>query len=348
MLRVGEITIEEVDLPSLSSDDVVRLNAFTNELRAEAHPDDPPQPIDYTRASVRNIPGFVAVREFWARDPDGSIAGSAETSFMRTEENRHLLEVDLEVHPDRRRQGLAKALLGLVVDVAAEEGRTLLIGSTSERVPAGEAFARRLGAERGIANHVNRLMTASVDRDLMHRWVEEGPERAPDYELFVVDGRYPDELVEAICDLAEVMNTAPMDDLEVEDQRFTVEQARQIERVLDARGSERWSLFIRHVPTGGLAGYTQVFWSPSQPRTIWQGDTGVRPEHRGHALGKWLKAAMMERILDERPDVKDVRTGNADSNAPMLGINRAMGFEPYEATTVWQVRLDRVRAYLKG
>lgn len=347
-MRVGEITIEEVDLPSLSEDDVVRLNAFANELRAEAHPDDPPRPVDYTRANVRTIPDFIAVREFWAREADGDIAASAQASFMRTEQNRHVLEAEIEVRPDRRRRGLAKALLGVVAGVATEEERTLLIASTSERVPAGEAFARRVGAEPALANHVNRLLTASVDRELMRRWIDEGPERAPGYELVAIDGRYPDELVEGVCALVEVMNTAPRDDLEVEDMPFTVDYARQFERTLDARGTERWSLFARHVATGELVGYTEVFWSPVQPRTIGQGDTAVRPDHRGRALGKWLKATMLERILHERPDVEDVRTGNADSNDAMLGINRAMGFEPYEAQIVWQVPLERVRSYLEG
>ena len=53
------------------------------------------------------------------------------------------------------------------------------------------------------------------------------------------------------------------------------------------------------------------------------------PKYRGHGLGKWLKAAMLEKVLAERPAVKFVRTGNADENVPMLKINHALGFKPY-------------------
>ena len=57
---------------------------------------------------------------------------------------------------------------------------------------------------------------------------------------------------------------------------------------------------------------------------------------------------MLRRIMDERPEVKDVRTGNADSNDPMLGINYGMGFRPFIAETWWQAKLDTVREYLEA
>lgn len=344
--RIGDVTIEEVDLASLGDAEVPALNAFENLLQAETHPDDPPVPADLTRDQVRNIPEVMARRDFWAREPDGTIAATAETFFWRTDDNRHLSRAWVGVHPDRRRTGLAKALLTPVVEAADAEGRTLLMSWSSERVPAGEAFARRLGAEAGAAVHTNRLVLADVDRELMDRWVDEGPGRAPDYSLLAIDGPYPEELLEGIAGVHDVMNTAPRDDLDMEDWHTTPEQIRDFERSFFATGTERWSLFARHEPTGELVGYTEVYWNPRNPQTVGQGDTGVDPDHRGHALGKWLKAAMLRRVLDERTEAHDVRTGNADSNDAMLGINHAMGFRPFEAHTVWQVPVARVREYL--
>ena len=60
-----------------------------------------------------------------------------------------------------------------------------------------------------------------------------------------------------------------------------------------------------------------------------------------------MKAKMMLKVLDERPMVALVRTGNANCNAPMLAINDAMGFKPYTAHTTWQVELEKVQEYLK-
>jgi hypothetical protein len=113
-------------------------------------------------------------------------------------------------------------------------------------------------------------------------------------------------------------------------------------------GTEPWWLLARERTTGLVVGETDVRWNAEQPATVNQGFTVVRREHRGHALGKWLKATMVERLLDERPGVVDVRTSNADSNDAMLGINRQLGFRPFLANTTWQVPVDVALAYVAG
>jgi GNAT superfamily N-acetyltransferase len=161
-----------------------------------------------------------------------------------------------------------------------------------------------------------------------------------------MDGPYPEDRMPAIIRVMRVMNTAPLDDLDLEDRLVTAEQVRAWERTLEATDTQRWALFAEHADTGDLVGYTEVRWNPSEPKTVWQGDTAVDPAHRGHALGKWLKAAMLERILTERPDVEDIRTGNADSNDAMLGINKQMGYRPFISSTTWEVSVDKVEAWL--
>ena len=96
------------------------------------------------------------------------------------------------------------------------------------------------------------------------------------------------------------------------------------------------------------AGMTEVTWHPSRPQILQQGMTGVLREYQGRGLGRWLKAAMLEMILRDRPEARVVRTGNADSNAPMLKINSELGFRPHESRYVWQVETARVLAYLES
>lgn len=344
--RTGDIRYERIDHATASDADIQALNAFQNVMQGEVFPEDPPVPLELTAAQVRNIPDTFVVNDYWARDPDGSIAATGYANWRRAPDNRHAAFAGITVRPDRRRRGLATTLLGLLVPHVEADGRTLLMGPTLDRVPAGEAFARRLGAERGMEAHTNRLVLDGVDRDLVRKWVVQGPGRAPGYSLVMIDGVYPDDLLEAMANLSEVMNTAPREDLQLEDQRITPEELREWERTMVAQGTERWTLVARHDATGELAGYTQVFWNPGRPLTVSQGDTGVLPEHRGNALGKWLKATMLERICAERPQARDIRTGNADSNAAMLGINHALGFEPYVAAIHWQVPVERVRSCL--
>ena len=263
-------------------------------------------------------------------------------------ENKHLMGTSVEVLPEYRRRGLAKELLHKVLEVAGAENRTLILGDTNARVPAGTAFAERLGAKAGLQAHTNQLVLAELDPDLLRRWREDAKVKASDFELGLWAGPYPEEEIEAIAVMYEVMNTEPRGELEIEDHTVAPKDLRQDEAYWAARGVERWTLYARHEPSSELAGYTEVFWDPEEPENLRQGDTGVLPKYRGHGLGKWLKAAMLEKVLRERPQVKRVRTGNADANAPMLAINRALGFKPYLSETVWQLKREKLEAYLKN
>ncbi len=55
--------------------------------------------------------------------------------------------------------------------------------------------------------------------------------------------------------------------------------------------------------------------------------TGVKEDYRGKGLGKWLKAEMALYIKENYPKIKYISTGNANENAPMLAINKQMGFK---------------------
>jgi hypothetical protein len=86
-----------------------------------------------------------------------------------------------------------------------------------------------------------------------------------------------------------------------------------------------------------------VAYDPKQPWVIQQRGTAVIDAHRGHRLGLWMKAAMLDRILRERPEAKVIRTGNANTNAQMLGINTQLGFKLAWQSTLWQVPIADVR-----
>jgi GNAT superfamily N-acetyltransferase len=254
---------------------------------------------------------------------------------------------NVSVHPDHRRQGVGTALLAELTRLVIADGKTRYVAATSDLIEGGPAFAKSLGAVSKQAEHVNHVPIAEADREMLERWVGEGPERAPGYELISWDGPCPDEHAEVFVDLALVMNTAPRDDLEMNDWTWSVKEMREGEERMAAVGCEVWTVVARRIEDGALAGFHDLSWVPSDPTTMWVGSTGVRPEHRGHALGKWLKASLMLRVMDERPAVTSIRTGNADSNDPMLGINKLMGYRPLLAYTTWEVPVADVVTWLE-
>ena len=323
------------------------LNRHFNRAKAETLPDDPPTPLEEMVAQMKNVPPFVGIYAWAGWNAAGTeMVATGVVSILRMEENQHLAQFDFSVDQDYRRRGLGRALLRSAVDAAQAEGRRLLITDTNGRVPAGDAFMQRLGAERGLQMHTNQLALADVDGALLEQWQAEGAERAAGFTLGFWDGAYPDDQLDAIAKLTDVMNTAPRENLDMEDMHFTPDQIRQQEKMMAAVGTERWTLYATETATGRFAGFTEVNWKPSRPEIVSQGMTGVFPEFRGLGLGRWLKAAMLARILEGRPEAKFVRTDNANSNAAMLGINHALGFTPYLSHCVWQLEVGIAVAYL--
>ena len=130
------------------------------------------------------------------------------------------------------------------------------------------------------------------------------------------------------------------------DWKLTEEQVRDRESWFMQVGIEWWLLLAVHEATGAGAGFTDVTYDPKQPWVIWQQGTGVTREHRGHRLGLWMKAVMLDRILWERPLARYIRTGNANTNAQMLGINTQLGFKVAWQSMLWQLPIADARKAL--
>ena len=338
--------VKSWDYRNATGDEVAAFNQCSNRMRAERLPDDPPIPVEETLQGLKNFPDFMQMAIWTGWDAVESRIVAYGLAQYSLEDNLHLAQFGISVLPDFRRQGLGREFLSVIVGVAKEQNRRLLITETTDRIPAGEAFMQRIGAEGGLESHTNQLTIAGLNRDLLRGWQERAKERGAGFEIGLWEGRYPEQDIDAIVELHGLLNQQPFGDLDVEDFTYSVENLRQTEDSLFARGNERWTLFVREVDTGKFAGYTEVLWNPNRPEIISQGMTGVFPEYRNRGLGRWLKAAMLDRILAKRPQARFVRTGNADMNAPMLKINNELGFKPYIAECVWQVETEKVAEYL--
>jgi RimJ/RimL family protein N-acetyltransferase len=170
---------------------------------------------------------------------------------------------------------------------------------------------------------------------MVHSWVDDGERHARGYRLEFWDGVFPDALLDDAATFHHIMQTAPREDLDVADTTLRAADVVELDRALVEAGRQRWTIFVRG-PDDQCVGGTEVTFESWQPTVALQQNTAIDPDHRGHGLAKWAKAAMLERIRDERPEVEMVRTGNAGSNAPMLAINDALGFHVVDTRTEWQ------------
>jgi GNAT superfamily N-acetyltransferase len=315
-------------------------------LHQEETPDDPRPSLEADIAAERSMPAPEGGVVLVARDPAGEIAGWSRCRWEELPGWDHTLNVRVMVLPERRRQGLGRILLERSVAVAEARKLRLVIGRTRDTIPAGGAFCLRFGAKAVQTGNENRQDLHAVDRALVDRWLAEGPDRGSGYHLQFIAGSTPPELVGQVAKAHNALNTAPRDDLDVGDTEITPELVRQFEDSAAAAGDELWSYYAVHDDTGDFVGTTGIWIPPSTPDRVYVGATAVDPAHRGHALGKWLKAAMTERIVTELPAVRWVLTWNAESNDAMQSINRQLGFRPTFVSTTWQVATDILRGNL--
>jgi GNAT superfamily N-acetyltransferase len=267
-----------------------------------------------------------------ARDDQGRVVGLASVSWRDPEPEPGASILELEVAPDARRKGVGAALAGHVVDLARAAGR---IGVTFEAAvdSVADEACRAAGLKEDLVIELNQAATAAASTELLESWVATG-EAAAGYSLVGHDGHCPDDLAEAFVAVRHVMNDAPRFEGEPASQ-FTVDELRAAEQACAAARSEWWALGVRHDASGELVGLTDLFLPSGRPTIAFQGDTGVADAHRGHRLGAWMKAVNHLRLRRERPEVEVVQTWNAAQNAPMLRINRALGYAPAQRFRAW-------------
>jgi GNAT superfamily N-acetyltransferase len=247
------------------------------------------------------------------------------------------------VLPAHRRKGVGTALYRAAVEACLGQGDDLVFfGQTSDRQPSGEAFAKAIAASAGLPMKLNQLNIADLDRAKVAQWAKIDPKG---YRLERADNVVPKSLIQPYLDSANAMNDMPKGDLRFADQKFTEEQIHERESWLKQAGMEWW-LIVAVAESGEGAGFTEVQYDPRSGHVIHQGGTGVTTAHRGHQLGLWMKAVMLERILRERPAAKFIRTGNANVNEHMLAINTQLGFKHAWSNTLWQLPLAEARTSL--
>lgn len=316
------------------------MHAVEAPIEAERRPDRVPQPLSSYIAFARNLPSQFDDHT-WLVETGDSTPIASGACWSNAAGDPRIMECDLFVRRDRRREGIGSELLGLICEETSSEGRSLLTWSTFDAVPAGEAFARRLGARAARVNRTSELRLADVDWEMVARWVHGASERAHDYRLEMIDGVFPDRLRADAATFHHIMQTAPRDALDVGDVTIDADDIAELDRALVEAGRQRWTCFVRD-PRGSCVGGTEVTFEPWEPSTALQQNTGIDPAHRGRGLAKWAKAAMLGRIRHDRPEVERVRTGNAFSNAPMLAINDALGFRVINTQTEWQADVEQV------
>lgn len=298
-----------------------RFHAVWQRVERDWAPLGIPTPYEHLAAQLRHQPAYVGTRSWLGDD------GAATAWWHETLDNRHRL--DLTVGGD---EATAGELVDAAAALACDLGRTHL-GLETVAGSVADAWAAANGFKLGLSEEQNVCRTADLDRDALLRWRDQGD---PVYELVTFTGDVPGDLLEDFVALRAAMNDAPRGELVIEDVVYTREREVEHRRAHAAAGFETWTALARETATGRLVGLTELVVSPHWPEVIEQDDTTVHPAHRGHRLGLRVKAANLLRVLEERPGCVCVWTWNAESNKPMIDVNRALGFRRQCVWNEWE------------
>lgn len=345
MTATADLTIETFDVGTATDGELAARHALLQQIEAELFPEDPPTPLGAMVEDLRTEVSYRKVDRWavWSDADHGQMLGYANLERQYTETNRNLSWFWIELDPAVRRQGLATRLLDVVLAAAEADGRTVT-GSSATEDSAGAAFLAATGTTKRAIERKSRLDIPKVDDALLKQWVDDAAVKAPGYSAVAWDGPVPDEHLDAFIRVRHVMNTAPRDDIEMEDWVHTPERQREQEEKILAKGDFWWTIAVRHDESGEFAGFTDIYFSKWWDDLCWQGNTGVDPAHRGKAIGRWLKAAMLLRLKAEKPECWRIDTWNAGSNEHMLAINNDLGFEVVQWFSAWQGPTAEVKA----
>ena len=333
-------------ISEFSRDQVAEAVPLLQQIDTERVPEDPVLP---TAAYVRRLTVLPPdVRQFFwgARDAQGTLVGVAFAQ-LPDRENLQMAFGIVMVAPGARRRGTGRSLARTLTERVKQEGRILIATQTSDRVPSGVAFATALGAAPGLEAHTNQLDIAALDAAMIRRAIEAARQKAAGYRLEWIDWCAADEATLArVATAYEAINDMPKGDLPFEMEKWDAERVRKRNEFQAKVGTEVWTVIAIHEASGEPVGFTELNFNPDKPEIAQQQGTAVTPAHRGHALGMWLKADVLERLLRDKPKTRFIRTGNAKVNEAMLRINTELGFRPAWSETIWQAPVATLEQHL--
>lgn len=284
------------------------------------------------------------------------------STWIPLQDNTSSADVWVGTRPDARRRGVGEALWQHGLAQARAHGRTVLQAWTgyaaepaagdpdaidpptgSGRVPGQDAatrfaLAHGFGLEQAERHSV---LEVPVDPAALARFRAEAKAKAgEDYELVSWGDAVPEQHIDSYCELLRSMSTdAPSAGLTIEEESWTAERVRQQEANQRDQGMHSIVVAALHRPSGELAGYTALQIEEDKAPPVYQDNTIVRADHRGHRLGMLLKVANLQRLATEHPQGERVHTWNAEENDYMLSINVALGFRPAGGAAAWERRL---------
>jgi RimJ/RimL family protein N-acetyltransferase len=210
-------------------------------------------------------------------------------------------------------------------------------------IPDGHAFMAAVGATAGLRSVANRMTMAGLDWDELDRWRAHVSDAHPALQWEIHAPRAPmQRLAQLTPVFSRLLNEQPLGTLDLPPMRYEMKAYEAWYAEMDRRGGEHYLVMLRAGET--LAAMCDAHWDPRLADRVFQQLTAVAAPWRGKGLAKAVKAAMLALVRERQQQVTMLVTTNAHANAPMLSINRRLGFVVQREECTYQMRLEAIAA----
>ncbi|MFD9499266.1 GNAT family N-acetyltransferase [Streptomyces sp. NPDC060035] len=270
-----------------------------------------------------------------AADPDGHPVGSAFLRLFTKDGQRHLAELDVQVHPAERRRRAGTLLLDAAVAAARHDGRRVVISQAEAGTP-GAGFLAGSGFRAVLALTYARLPLADADLPALTLSAE-NPH--PGYQLTAWEGTVPDELADTYVASRHAMDDMPMGAVDYGTVTWDLDRLRAAASAIAQRGDILHTVAAIGQVDGSIAGFTELVVPGSGTGDAQHYGTAVLPEHRGHGLARRMKAASILQARERHPHLGGLLTDTADNNPYMRRVNDQLGYLPTHTAHEYQLDL---------
>jgi len=230
------------------------------------------------------------------------------------------------VRPEFRRSGVGTALYCATVDFAAAAGLPGLMFSVPDSEPDGLAAA---GAWQLLehGHHIESCLDLStLDVAMVAQCVARAAAAGIALQPLPLDASH-DSWAEAYAFFTARMSEAPDSRDGAENMPYSIFRTLM---------PEPWQVLIAR-RDDAIVGLTSVTPRATEDRRLNTMFTGVHPDFRGASLSAALKLEHARKLRED--GWQSVVTQNMDQNAPILAVNRKLGFQPVGGTRDFGIAL---------
>lgn len=315
--------VREWDPRTATAAELDSLLDTANAVFAVDLPEDPLWQIDSLREYLaETMPGERRIS--WINETELSPTGTRRiTGYVNVLLLGDIGVVELLVHPQVRRHGIARRLLGVAARRVYQEGFSSLGVEVVGGTPA-VAFYESLGFVREYVETRSVLSLSTVNWPALEEMARSA---GPNYRIEFFPGGPPDHLHETYARAKAEAREDDDGDLDLRPSSYDPQRLRDSLDCLHRRGMKPYIVLAVHEHTGEVVGLTEVVVPAQHPTRADQYDTIVRPAYRGRGIDRAIKARMLLELRSAEPKLSEVQTWNAQANEAMLKVNAELGFQ---------------------